>query len=109
MPSRSRRREADMIDRTPLRVAFCTEVLAEYKLHLHRRLARWPGYQVVVWHGPERPGTLPADVDPGDAFPHRSARNLHGRLGLPVVWQRIDRELWEFDPDVIILEDGVRL
>jgi glycosyltransferase involved in cell wall biosynthesis len=93
----------------PIRVAFCTEVLAEYKLHLHHRLAGWPDYEVVVWHGPERPGTLPADADPGDAFPHRSARNLHFKLGLPLVWQRIDRELWEFDPRILILEDGVRI
>lgn len=84
-------------------------MLADYKLHLHRRLARLPGYEVVVWHGPQREGVGPQDVDPGDEFPHRSARNLHFHLGLPAVWQRVDRELWAFDPDLIVLEDGMRI
>jgi glycosyltransferase involved in cell wall biosynthesis len=94
---------------TATRVAFCTEVLADYKLHLHRRLARLPGYEVMVWHGPGQRGRLPADTDPRDEFPHRSARNLHFRLGLPAVWQRVWDELWRFRPDVVILEDGLRI
>lgn len=92
-----------------IRVAFVQEVLADYKVHLHARLARLPGYEVVLWHGPARLGTLPADVDPQGAFPHRSAQNLHFRLGLPVVWQRIREELRRFGPHIVVLEDGVRI
>ena len=96
------------------RVAAVLTHLPDYKVHLYGGLARRPGFELMMWHGPARPGLDLPDVDPGDAFPHRSARQVHltlglGSKGLPVIWQRVARELWDYDPHVIVLDEFVKI
>ena len=91
------------------RVAVLTTVLPEYKVHLYERLARRPGWDLCMWHGPSHTNLALPDADPGGRFAHRSARNVHLSLGLPLVWQRVWRELWGWRPDVIVLDEFVRV
>ena len=39
------------------RVAVVTTHLADYKVHLYAGLARRPGIELMMWHGPAQPGT----------------------------------------------------
>lgn len=91
------------------RVAIVTTVLPEYKVHLYARLARRADWDLMLWHGPGREDYALPDADPGEAFAHRSARNIHVKAGLPLVWQRVRRELWDFRPQVIVLDEFVRV
>lgn len=91
------------------RVAVVTTVLPDYKVHLYERLARRPGWELQLWHGPGRAAEALPDADPGDRIAHHSARNLHLTLGLPLVWQRVWRSLWSFRPDVVVLDEFVRV
>ena len=91
------------------RVAVVLTHLPDYKVHLYSGLARRPGFELMMWHGPAAPGLDLPDVDPGDAFPHRSARQLHLKIGLPLIWQRVHRELWDYNPHVIVLDEFVKI
>ena len=91
------------------RIAVVLTHLPDYKLHLYAGLARRPGFELMMWHGPARPGLDLPDVDPGDAFPHRSARQVHLSVGLPIIWQRVHRELWDYNPHVIVLDEFVKI
>lgn len=82
------------------RVAVVTTVLPDYKVHLYERLARRPGWELQLWHGPGRAAEALPDADPGDRIAHHSARNLHLTLGLPLV--TVGRLIEQHDPRPIL-------
>ena len=91
-------------------IAFMTTMIPSYKLWIYTALnAIYPG-QFIAVHGAERPGTVPVDVR--DTRLCRDVRVKNAYLdirGVEVTWLGHIWWFWSTRPDVIILQDGVRI
>lgn len=92
------------------RVAFVTILIPDYKVWMYRALDACEEFELLVIHGPARPGSVPHDA---------------GRIGLKNEWL-VDTRFWSFGrveitwipaliwllrrrPRVLVLQDGVRI
>jgi glycosyltransferase involved in cell wall biosynthesis len=91
-------------------------VLPHWRIPVFRRLAAWPGIELLALHGSDFPGTKTLNARDLSGFEHRelwtirlvSRITAEREIAFPL-WPTAPWHLWRERPDVLLLEGGSNL
>ena len=93
------------------RVAYISLIIAEYKKHLYCALDKDSDIELMAFHGQGPKNYPPYDIGKCGEFSDAYVQNIYLRNSTKIVlaFQLLFVKLFKFNPDVIILQDGVKI
>lgn len=94
-----------------IKVLFISLIMPDYKVHVFSELIKNNDIHFLPFHGHEGKNILPKDIGRGILLREVYINNLYikSKSEVYIAFQCVFKNIFRFNPDVIILQDGVKI